>query len=463
LAIKKPPVTERFLAAFDDPAVFNCAGFNLLKVAQDAMIREVGQSGHRTYFNRPWPIIRAWLAVNRIRKRKEFSFIADDEKPVFALVPPRNVKGSDGKYRQQYMGKLFGTLPRRKVHMVYMTGSGGNEIAAEDRHENIVHSLAFEKPEADDIAVIKGLRECMIQLKQNTRFSAEELNHIQVGFNEFWLKYRAFRKYLGAFRFKKALIIPGYYTEHVIAALRYYKIKVIEIQHGVITPASHFYCYLDKIRPVADKALFADEVWLFGKFWKDQLLEGAEYRENQLKIIGDYFVRAEGTPNHSEALDSFSEKYPQWVLVGTQTKRHATFLRLVQQLSERYIHERKNTGIVVKLHPAEDPALYASLGELPNVMFAESSLENLYPRCKAYVNMYSNTLFEAARHRDVALFVLESEETKAFVEAIAATGVAQKLNPDEDPLSLPATENPADTQSFFAPEINISLIQHLMD
>lgn len=458
----KPPVTERFLAAFDDPAVFDCAGVNLLKVAQDALIRELGKSGHRTYFNQPKPVIYAWLAANRLRKRKNTAFRENDKKPVFTLVPPRNVKGTDGEYRQQYMGKIFGSLPREMVHMVYMTGNGGDEITAEDRHENIVATMAWEKLLADDFTMIKGLRNCLLRLKNETRFTREELKHIQVGFNEFWLKYRAFRNYLNGFSFKKALIIPGYYTEHVIAALRHHRIKVIEIQHGVITQASHFYCYPEKIRPVADKALFADEVWLFGSFWKDQLLQGAEYRENQLRIIGDYFVRAEGSPNNSEALDKFAEKYLEWVLVGTQTKRHATFLNLIKQLSQRYLSERKNTGIVVKLHPAEDPVLYDSLRGLPNVLFAETSLESLYPRCRAYVSMYSNTLFEAARHPGVALFVLESEETKEFVEAIAATGVAQKLNPDEDPLSFPAIGTPADPQSYFAPDINVSLIKSLL-
>jgi len=459
---QKPPETKAFLDSFDDAGVFNCGDFNLLKVAQDAVLRKVGSGNNRTYFDKPPVFIKLLFSFKQIFRNKISISPSRSNLTILAAVPSRTIAVPGSSEQNQFLGRILEYIPANKVHFLSMANDAGKSALPDVTNHQIMHSFEYARFAYWELQFLKDMNSCFLRLKAETRFDEESLRHIRTGFDEFWRKYRAFRKYLSNFEFTKALLIPGYHSEHAIAAMQSLGVEVIELQHGVITTASHFYCYPEKIKPVSHKALFANQVWLFGAFWKQELLKGFEYDASQLHVLGDYFFRPTHPPSGLKSLEAFEQRFKTRILIGTQKKRHEVFNDLISTLSEKYTSRMPDVGLVIKLHPAESTDLYSSLSHLPNVLLAEASLDFLYPRCHVYISMYSNTLFEATRVSKLKKFVLESPETIDFVNGVVSTGVAIRLEPGDDPLEMSHDTVNAPPEAFFQPEINKNLLESLI-
>jgi len=457
----KPPVTQTFLDSFEDAEVFNCGDFNLIKVAQDAVLRKVGSANHRTYFDQPPTLIKLLFSFKQLFRNKIRISPSHNNPGILAAVPSRTITVPGSGEHHQFLGRILKLIPRNQVHILSMSGDASKTTLPDIAHDQVMRSLEYDRFAFWELQFLKDLNTCFLRLQTETRFDEESLRHIRTGFDEFWRKYRAFRKYFSNFDFTKALLIPGYHSEHVIAALQSLNVEVIELQHGVITTASHFYCYPKKIQPVSRKALFANQVWLFGSFWKEELLKGYEYEASQLHVIGDYFVRSTHPPEDMKPLESFEQRFKIRILVGTQKKRHKVFNDLICNLSEKYKAQRPDVGIVVKRHPAESEDLYSSLRQLPNVLLSDANLDFLYPRCNVYISMYSNTIFEAARVAQLKKFVLESPDTIDFVNGVVSTGVATRIKPGDDPLEMDYEVLSTPSEAFFQPEISQDLLRTL--
>lgn len=467
--MRKPPVSERFLQAFDDPAIFDCGEINLLKVVQDALIREVGNKQTRwpkTWFDQPrWMLHGMFFAKRLLKGTAHFEPAPELKKrSLMAIVPPRFVPNEQGQSDLQYLGRIFNHIPREKMVLMYVSPVRPMPVKPDITKEQADATLNNHTPDSWEWQFIEDLANCYHRICSEGRFTKEEQAHIHVGMDEFWQNFRAMDRYLSMLNLRKALLIPGYYMEFLVAALKKHNVEVIELQHGVITEASHFYCYPEKIKSVQKRALFPDRIWLFGESWKQQLQKGVGFEASQMEVFGDYFVRYAAPPSKPERLDRFVKKFSERLLVGTQTKRHEQFNRMVRNLATRYGDAKPQVGIVVKPHPAEDPELYRGLEEFPNVLITDASLDYLYPRCTAYVSMYSNTLFEAARHQHLKIFVLHSPETAEFTEGIVASGVALRMNEDDNPLELseptPLISRPQ-PDHFFREELNVRLLKDL--
>lgn len=464
--MQKPPESERFLAAFDDPTIFDCGQFNLLKVAQDALLRELGSdSSKRIYFTKPRWFLKTYFALKALAQggaKKELNLPALAKRKWLVLMPLRFVEGADGKKQQQYLGNLFPHIPSEEMVLYYQQASANFPVPPDLTKPQVDRAFGARQPNREEWKFLKDLQKCYAAVAKNSRFTPEELNHIKFGFDEFWQKYRTLNYCLAELNIQKALLIPGYYTEFFIAALSNHRIPSVEIQHGVITPASHFYIYPQKVKPVVPRALFADRIWVFGEFWKQQLLRGVEFDASQIDVLGDYFVRHTPVPTDEQNILNFSKKHSSLVLIGTQTKRHKLFKRFAQTLAKKYAQERPEVAIVLKPHPVENVDLYAGLNTLSNVLITSASLDYLYPLCQVYVSMYSNTLFESTRFGQLQRFVLSDAETNMLAEGIAESGVAQMLGVDEDPMEKIAqrTEQHAvEANHFFQPQLNTQLLE----
>ena len=96
-----------------------------------------------------------------------------------------------------------------------------------------------------------------------------------------------------------------------------------------------------------------------------------------------------------------------------------------------------------------------------NVLLVDASLDFLYPQCDAYVSMYSNTLFESLRHKQLQRFVLMSDDTVELAKGIAESGVAKLLREDEDPFELEGASDEVDVSYFFQSKLNTDLLKRL--
>jgi hypothetical protein len=72
----------------------------------------------------------------------------------------------------------------------------------------------------------------------------------------------------------------------IIAAAREQGIRVIEYQHGIIHVEHPDYKWPAYARPYAARMPIPDEVWLYGDYWRDILLEKTSFWNGKLRVVG---------------------------------------------------------------------------------------------------------------------------------------------------------------------------------
>ncbi len=109
--------------------------------------------------------------------------------------------------------------------------------------------------------------------------SKKELQYIHT---KFIVSYYLYKIFLFPFSFKKAYIVSAYSNSPLIAVLKEKGVKIIEIQHGIIGPMHRGYNYAkkDSLLPTPDT------VYVYNKFWKDELIEAGYYLPEQIEVKG---------------------------------------------------------------------------------------------------------------------------------------------------------------------------------
>jgi hypothetical protein len=212
------------------------------------------------------------------------------------------------------------------------------------------------------------------------------------------------------------------------------KIPVIELQHGLIAGEDIFYVLPGAIRPVEKKMLFADEIWVYGQFWKEQLLKGAGYDESRIKIFGYYpFVIQPSEKQKKTYGDIFPGK--KNILVTTQTFMHEYFCSYILFLSQDLIRRNADYGILVKLHPAESIDKYSAISRLENVKIVNENLDVLFPLVHLHVSVFSTTLFDALRY-DVPNFSFWVEQFSDYIALFRDEKISRVIKANENPLDF---------------------------
>ncbi|MGB0165824.1 MAG: hypothetical protein ACPF8V_03115, partial [Luteibaculum sp.] len=143
------------------------------------------------------------------------------------------------------------------------------------------------------------------RLKLSDKIQEKVFNCIDYWLEIFFLDFVFYSHLFKALDCKNVYIICHYHNEGLIAAARKLSVKVIELQHGLISKGDLYYAYDDWIKPVAEKALFQDELWVYGQYWKDLIIQkGSELKENQIIVKGYYHF----TPDIEEEVDRLREK-----------------------------------------------------------------------------------------------------------------------------------------------------------
>ncbi|MEL6134434.1 MAG: hypothetical protein AAFR59_13815, partial [Bacteroidota bacterium] len=217
-------------------------------------------------------------------------------------------------------------------------------------------------------------------------------------------------------------------------------IKIIELQHGLISPEDIFYIYPPKVAPVVSQALFADQIWTYGQFWKETLQKGVEYSPSQIKTIGYYHF---DTPDADSKIIEMGANAKSGgnplILFTTQTFLHDPFIAYIQWLHQDMTAKGQQAHIWIKNHPNEKRETYAALEALPNVEIVTGDLKSMFRVCDYHVSIYSTTLYDALREgkQNFALYV---ESCADYVISVLNSGVAQRVNMNENILELSNTQ-----------------------
>jgi hypothetical protein len=145
------------------------------------------------------------------------------------------------------------------------------------------------------------------------------------------LRLRAlYRALLKRHRIKTVYVVVAYFHQHIVGAARDLGIRVVELQHGAISPFHLGYSYPG--RPaVADQP---DELWCFGSYWADVADLPAGMRT---EVIGATFLPTPGP------------KDPRRVVFLSQGTVGAELIRTADAVAKQH----PELDIIYRLHPSE--------------------------------------------------------------------------------------------------------------
>ena len=293
----------------------------------------------------------------------------------------------------------------------------------------------FKRYTKDDRVFIANLKNTYRNIENLQVFNINELYNIRVGINKFFDEFRFWNFILKNKAIKIALFQGHYHREGFILALRRHKIASVELQHGLIANEDIFYIFPPIVKTVAARALFPDKIFTYGSHWAELLRKGAEFRDDQIDVLGVYQELNNFVSNRDrDNLDKFLGNDPM-ILITTQTFLHEEFIEYIIWLSNDLIKKSIKAKIVVKNHPSEKSVVYQKINSLKNVKLVSMNTEYLLSRCIWHVSCYSTTLYDATRHRCKNFSLLISKYAD-YVESFVKSGISALINKNENPVEI---------------------------
>ncbi len=421
-----------FFEMFPDLSIFDTGKYNLMRVIQSALLarpaERSGRVGKRSLFLEPPWLLKGYLRIRALSSKKPVNQFKPAQK-YFFICPVRLSKDPvSGTERNIYIEKIVDQLGKQFCHIHYRNNLPANTVV--DNHSNLTEWLATRIPYGSfDRQCIQMIKEVFKNLSGNPNLSNNDFAEIRQVLDDFWRESRLYYFYLKQSAVSIAFIYPAYQNEALVYALRVAGIKVIELQHGVISNGANFYVYPLNLKKVKNDLLLPDEIWVWGPYWKSILLKGFEFSENQVKIVGDFITRPD-----SIKLSPVKEKI---VLITLSTGTQSFFIPYLKQLHEQ-LHQHPGWRIWVKLHPGDpnNQAYYEAFEgfELLELMDKKTNISECLKKALIQISIFSNTLYEAVGTSTLNFCLDVDSRFKGFVEDIIAAGVAYKLDPDQDPI-----------------------------
>ena len=429
-----------FYARFKDPALFEAGDTNFMKLVMECLVvRYAAKWKIRPYVFQPAPGLQ--VAAKRLLYRLRYkqavaafrNFQARPQKKVDMLLVDngRTLIDRDGKRISFYFHYLKEFLGRQGISFLHYFESYQEQVYENDFHDQAFRAVIKVRPlTADDKQLIRHLRELLKKLEASALLTAEEMKHIRSGLTVFFESVRLWDYYLQQFQPSKAIILGHYHREGLLYACRKRKVRVIELQHGLIAKEDIFYVLPAVYKPIRNRALFADRIYTYGGYWTDILKQGSEYSAEQIDELGYYLYEdSKGTSAEESALSSFTAG-KKVILVTTQPALHADFTAYLHKWLAA-VHDDKLV-FIVKLHPADKDAWYDSLRSESRVLVSRTRLEVLFRYATIHLSSYSTTLYDALRY-NVRNYAINFPASADYVSTIVREGYASMLKEDQVP------------------------------
>ncbi len=433
---------QDFYSRVKDFSLFDAGEFNLLKVVLDGLKVDYASKGKIRLFVFSSPLmINFYFFVNRLRGksplRKDWKeTLKKVSKRKYITIDPggRVVKTGEGN-TSFYFGNILKALGKENVVSI-VEGRKPN-LPANELHiaeYNALLASACGNLKKEDKNQLRILHKTYQRIEASGIFSESEKVNIRIAIQQFFIQNLFWRNALRYINPERILLWPHYHREGCIAAFREKNIPVTELQHGLIAAEDIFYVLPEQVRSVERKALFADEIGVYGQFWKDQLLKGAGYDEKQIKIVGYYPVSIVPT---EKTVSDYKATFPgkKNILVTTQTFMHEYFCEYILFLSADLLAKQLPYGILVKLHPAESVEKYAAINGLQNVKIVNENLDVLFRAVDLHISSYSTTLFDALRY-NVPNFSIWVELYSDYIALFRNEGISHIIKQGENPLDI---------------------------
>lgn len=418
---------EDFYEKVNDLSLFNCGDINLLKVVLDGLKVNYARKGKvrsSIFYSRL--VYSIYLFMRRalvpgVDEHTFDKFVQENRARRILVHDIGRFIGTDDP-KSICFENIMNKLPAEAVVCIFDAHHNPGQLTTGYIYKRF-ENLPLNK---DEKVLRKQLIGTFVRIKRSKLFTAGELENIKFAMHKFFQDYKCWSRFLTHLNaVEKCYLICHYHKEGEILALKRNNVKVCELQHGLISEKDIFYALPPKTRDIVHKGLFADEILVFGEYWKKTLLKGEEYGEEKIRIIGNYFYEEQQKLNR-ELEEIINGK--QVVLVTTQTFLDQEFIRFVRRLVENQEIFYKDCLILVKPHPYEDKGIYErAFANNSNVKVVYFPTSVLFNRIKTHVSVYSTTLYEALRY-DVSNYIFEVPQCMDYTDEILKLGIADRID-----------------------------------
>lgn len=406
-----------------DSSISETRFFNLYKVYQHALTYALNDSTEklfRHYLDLPFSLQVSRYALKGL-KRKPRKLL----KRVLIYVDPRLGKTANGETASFFFAKTFDLIAvtDRSLMQKSSKSEGHYDVTVSDQVQ--AGNLALDALEIELLKEINRLAKEADRIKfpNFTRYLKPALQ----------LFFELFHRYYVLLKeqpVEKLILICHYHNESLIAACKLLNIEVIEYQHGLIAQNDIYYVYPETILPCREKALFPDKIVVFGKFWRDLLLKGHEFKEDQIIIGGETaLLPVIAPPEMRQAKENA-------IFIGTQTWLADSFVSYLNDLQKLLQNNHPEWKLIIKLHPLEKEVhKYEHFDGFSNCELHKSGdLQPLLERSRIQISIYSTTLFDSIG-LNVLNFALQNYSASSdYAKEMVDNKVAFPLHVDDDPV-----------------------------
>jgi hypothetical protein len=430
-----------FYSKVTDFSLFDCADFNALKIVLDGIrVNYISRGPVKS------PIFGSLLKYeleNRLKilkaktsgtKKYSLEQLSAFKNNKYLISDDGRVAlDSDGIPHSYYFTSLIQSLTNKNC--LHIIDKKRNEKTTCDlNYELLMNTFLLAPSNSDEKQLIHDIRITFQRVSNSGLFNAKDLQNIAFAFQNFFNKYKIWSRLLAIVKPQTMFCIVHYHNEGKMLAFKRKGIKVIELQHGLIATKDVFYIFPSQTKSIIEKALFADEIWVYGNYWKTVLEQGVEYI-NKIKIAGYYlYDNFTGYEKAEKEIDEFADG-KKLIIITTQTSLHKPFIDYAFWLANDIEVRNLPYKILVKTHPLEKQEHYDVLHESKGIKIVNYPLPVLFKKTQLHVTIYSTTLYDGAR-AGIPGFALYNEQYKDYINEIIESGVACPLAIGENPVDL---------------------------
>lgn len=228
-----------------------------------------------------------------------------------------------------------------------------------------------------------------IPFENELKEKANNINY-KIYYYRFWAEYKIFSKIIKWCKIEQVFLNDSYANFGYIYACKKQKVKVIEVQHGLISKTHKGYMYDTN----QNSDLFPDNIFVFGKFFKDILLNYSTlYEKNQIKIVGsnslDFYSRKK--IEKDEQIEKLKQKYNKIVLFSGQFTVDEKSLLLIENIQ----NQTDRVCFLFLTRKKEEISTYKK--DHKNIVFYKGNQKfyDLIKQVDFHATVYSTTFLEA--------------------------------------------------------------------
>lgn len=419
-------INEAFEARFPDTAVFEGTMFNYFKIGQHAHSFEMTTASDKLL---PKGSLGPWwffATKQRIKTwRKSTVGFPPNSKKDLILEGERTLQTAHGN-----IGPITARIREELTEVSWWDTKG--TFLREAEYSTLNFNSSQVPLDGHLRAVYFDLRAVFRKVKE-TMPSYQVFHHyFESALLVFFESYRKWYGLLKSAKPKRIFFICHYHNEGLIAACKHLGIQTTELQHGLISTRDIYYVYPSRFKAAYGRAMFPDELWVFGRYWKDLFKGSAEETSGRITVVGDY---------RFERLQPEEGKREQAFVLCAQKNLHEPYIEYIRRIKKSVLPLHSNWKMIVKMHPLErrQDLYFAEANSQVEVLPVSSPLSDVLNRCHFQVSIYSTTFFDALAYKLPNFALTNTGYSNDYVNEMVGQCVALPLCVEDDPIAYYST------------------------